>query len=77
MINRTRQVWKMGKAWKVWKVWKAMRAVLLSGLVLALPGCSDPHVYGSIGISSGYGSWGHGGWGSGVSTSISVGGRIR
>ena len=46
------------------------------GLLLAcLGGCDDPHVYGSIGVSSGWGS--HGAWGSGVHTSISVGGRIR
>lgn len=46
-------------------------AVLTSGL----SGCSDPQVYGSIGMSTGYG--GYGGWNSGVRTSISIGGRIR
>ena len=45
-------------------------------MVLALlSGCDDPQVYGSVGISSGYGSYG--GWGSGMHTSISIGGRIR
>ncbi len=49
--------------------------VLISALALSQSGCSDPHVYGSIGVSSGFGSYG--GWGSGVRTSISVGGRIH
>jgi hypothetical protein len=40
-----------------------------------LSGCSDPHVYGSIGVSSGYGGY-YGGHGPRVNTSISVGGRI-
>lgn len=56
-------------------VW--LRLVLLSVLVLGLSGCSDPHVYGSIGISTGYSSWGHGGWGGGIGTNISIGGRIH
>lgn len=56
---------------------KSLRVVLLAAIVLALGGCSDPHVYGSIGISSGYSSYGHGGWGGGIGTSISIGGRIR
>ena len=43
-----------------------------------LPGCSNPQVYGSIGISSGYSNYGrHGGWNPSVHTSISVGGRIH
>ena len=57
------------------RVLQRLRWVLLAIVVLSLSGCSDPHVYGSIGVSSGYGSYG--GWGSGVHTSISVGGRIR
>ena len=48
---------------------------LLAALVSSLSGCSDPHVYGSIGVSSGYGGY-HGGRGPRVNTSISVGGRI-
>ncbi|GAB3285214.1 hypothetical protein GCM10027297_27120 [Parahaliea aestuarii] len=56
---------------------KVCRLAALSVLVLGLSACSDPHVYGSIGISTGYSSWGHGGWGGGIGTSISVGGRIR
>ncbi len=50
------------------------------GLITALAtvsGCDDPQIYGSIGVSSGYSSYGYGGYGSGVRTSISVGGRIR
>ena len=63
-----------------------LRALLLTGLVAAvsmLSGCDDPQVYGSIGVSSGYGSYGghhhghRGGYSSGMRTSISVGGRIR
>ncbi|GHD35446.1 hypothetical protein [Parahalioglobus pacificus] len=57
------------------RVLQRLRWVLLAIVMLSLSGCSDPHVYGSIGVSSGYGSYG--GWGSGVHTSISVGGRIR
>ena len=55
-----------------------LRKVLGTGLLIiamgSLTGCSDPHVYGSVGISSG---WGGSGFGSGMHTSISVGGRIR
>jgi hypothetical protein len=55
----------------------------LASAVLLLSGCDDPQVYGSVGVSSGYSSYGgyrgghRGGYGSGVHTSISVGGRIR
>lgn len=51
-------------------------AVVLAGLTASLSGCSDPNVYGSIGISSGYGGY-YGGGGPHVRTSISIGGRIR
>lgn len=47
--------------------------VVLAGSVA---GCDDPQVYGSIGVSSGYSSWGGYGSGSRVGGSISVGGRI-
>jgi hypothetical protein len=63
-MNRTRQAWRY------------LRVALLTAAVLALSGCSDPHVYGSIGISTGHSSWGHGGWGGGINTNISMGGRI-
>jgi len=45
-------------------------------LASTLTGCDDPQVYGSIGVSSGYG--GYGGYSSGprMRGSISVGGRI-
>lgn len=59
------------------KAWSVLRVAALAGLVLSLAGCDDPHVYGSIGVSTGYSSWGHGGWGGGIGTSISIGGRIR
>lgn len=55
----------------------AMRWLRLLGvavLAAAIAGC-DPQVYGSIGVSSGYSSWG--GYGSPrVGGSISIGGRI-
>ncbi len=58
---------------------RVIRAVLLASLIASLYGCDDPQIYGSVGVSSGYSSYGYGrgGWGSGVHTSISVGGRIR
>jgi hypothetical protein len=55
---------------------KRARTALLLVATLALGGCEDPQIYGSVGISSGFG--GYGGWGSPrMRTSISVGGRIR
>ena len=48
---------------------------LVVAMASGLSGCSDPHVYGSVGVSSGYGGY-HGGRGPRVNTSISVGGRI-
>ena len=51
-----------------------LRVILVASAALALGGCEDPQVYGSIGVSSGYSSYG--GWGNGMRTSISVGGRI-
>lgn len=63
-----------------------VRSLRLAGLIAAvslLSGCDDPQVYGSVGVSSGYGSYGgynrghHGGYNTRVHTSISVGGRIR
>ena len=53
---------------------KLAGVIALVVAMASLSGCSDPHVYGSVGISSG---WGGHGFGSGVHTSISVGGRIR
>ena len=55
---------------------KVMRFALVVTLLAGLSGCSDPQVYGSVGVSTGFGN--HGGWGSPrVHTSNSVGGRIR
>jgi hypothetical protein len=48
---------------------------LVVAMATGLSGCSDPQVYGSIGISSGYGGH-YGGRGPHVNTSFSVGGRI-
>jgi hypothetical protein len=55
-------------------------AALLAASVLSLSGCEDPQVYGSVGVSSGYGGYYGGGYYGGgprMHTSISVGGRIR
>ncbi len=58
-----------------------VRMILLTMAVTCLTGCEDPQVYGSVGISSGYGGYGgygyRGGYSPRVNTSISVGGRIR
>ena len=51
-------------------------AVALAALTVSLGGCSNPNVYGSIGVSSGFGGY-YGGGGPHVRTSISIGGRIR
>lgn len=56
-------------------LWLPVTAALLS-----LSACEDPHIYGSVGVSSGYGGYygGYGGWGRPrMHTSISIGGRIR
>ena len=49
--------------------------------MLSLSGCDDPQVYGSVGISSGYSSYGHYGGrhnsGPRMRGNIRVGGRIR
>jgi hypothetical protein len=58
--------------------WIKVAAVLL--LTLSLTGCDDPQVYGSVGVSSGYSSYGgYGRYGSGqrMHGSIRIGGRIR
>ena len=61
---------------KIFRKWLSLVILLMA--CATLPGCSNPQVYGSIGISSGYSKYGgHGGWNSGVHTSISVGGRIH
>ena len=60
-----------------------LHTLKLAALVTAmslLSGCDDPQVYGSVGVSSGYGSYGgynRHGYNTRVHTSISVGGRIR
>ncbi len=53
-----------------------VRAVLVVALVASLAGCDDPQVYGSVGVSTGFGGY-HGGYGPRVNTNISIGGRIR
>lgn len=54
-------------------------AAALALLVLALGGCSDPQIYGSVGMSTGYGGYYGGGYYGAprMHTSISIGGRIR
>ena len=56
------------------KLKTCLRVLALLIATASLGGCEDPQVYGSIGVSSGYSSYG--GWGNGMRTSISVGGRI-
>ena len=50
-----------------------MRIILLGSLCLAMSGCEDPQVYGSVGFSS-YGGGGY--YGPGMRSSIGIGGRI-
>ncbi len=56
---------------------RVIKLLLIIGLSVSLTGCDDPQVYGSVGVSSGYG--GHGRYNSSprMHGSISVGGRIR
>lgn len=62
------------------KLSRALRWSMLAGIALSLSGCEDPQIYGSVGMSTGYGGYygGYNGWGSPrMHTSISIGGRIR
>jgi len=56
--------------------WLKLAAALV--MVTSVAGCDDPQVYGSVGVSSGWGG-GYGGYSSNprMHGSISVGGRIR
>lgn len=58
-----------------------LSAGLLAAAVLSIGGCSDPQIYGSVGMSTGgYGGYYGGGYYGGgprMRTSISIGGRIR
>jgi hypothetical protein len=58
---------------------RGLSVVAVAAIMASLSGCDDPQVYGSVGVSSGYSSYGHyrGGYNRGVRSSISVGGRIR
>ncbi len=55
---------------------RVVKVLLILGLSASLTGCDDPQVYGSVGVSSGYSSYG-GSSGPRMRGSISVGGRIR
>jgi hypothetical protein len=55
---------------------KLARNLLMAAVLACLAGCDDPQVYGSVGISSGYGGY-HGGYSPRMQTSISIGGRIH
>ena len=65
------------------QLFAVVRIAGITVIFAVLAGCDDPHVYGSVGMSSGYSNYGHGygrgygGYGNGMHTSISVGGRIR
>jgi hypothetical protein len=50
---------------------------VIISLAICLTGCDDPQVYGSVGISSGYSSYGGYNSGPRMRGSISVGGRIH
>lgn len=59
---------------------RLVKILMIMGLAVSLAGCDDPQVYGSVGISSGYSSYGgYGRYNSGprMRGSISVGGRIH
>jgi len=51
------------------------RIIVLGSLCLALSGCEDPQVYGSVGFSS-YGGGGYYRGGPNMGGSIMIGGRI-
>ena len=63
---------------------KLLLTLGMAAAMILLTGCDDPQVYGSVGVSSGYGGgYGHynrynryGGYNTGMRTSVSVGGRI-
>ncbi len=59
---------------------RVARLILALFLLAGLSGCDDPQVYGSVGVSSGYSSYGgYGRYNTGprMRGSISVGGRIH
>lgn len=63
-----------------YSLFRKLRWLPLAALLGLLAGCDDPQVYGSVGVSTGYGGYygGYGGWGQPrMHTSISIGGRIR
>jgi len=53
-----------------------VRFAVIAIVASLLSGCDDPQVYGSIGVSSGYGGYGRYGSSPRMHGSISVGGRI-
>lgn len=59
------------------KYLRPAKLLLLLAAFASLPGCDDPQVYGSVGVSSGYSSYGRYNSGSRMHGSITVGGRIR
>jgi len=60
-------------------LYRVVKILLILGLSASLTGCDDPQIYGSVGVSSGYSSYGgyRGSSGPRMRGSISVGGRIR
>ena len=57
------------------RAWRRVRLALVVVMALGVAGC-DPQVYGSIGVSSGYSSWGGYDSGPRMHGSVSIGGRI-
>lgn len=57
---------------------RSLCAVIVLALAGSLGGCSEPQIYGSIGVSSysGYGGYGYYGGGPRIGGSITMGGRI-
>ena len=64
----------MRTKWKNVLRWLKLTAALV--MVTSVAGCDDPQVYGSVGVSSGWGGSGYSS-SSRMHGSISVGGRIR
>ncbi len=60
---------------RLMRIARRLKLATVMSLALGVAGCDDPQVYGSIGVSSGYSSWGGYG-GSRVGGSVTIGGRI-
>ncbi|MDP5053083.1 MAG: hypothetical protein NWP69_04765 [Congregibacter sp.] len=65
------------------RFFRSLLWAIIGATMLSLSACDDPHIYGSVGVSSGYGGYGgyyggYRGWGGPrMHSSISIGGRIH